>query len=534
MRLEQPRRGALDALAASLGEAFAHPLRSLRDLGRAAGLADSRALSERLLRELAAREERAYQRVCDYFYAERAATLELQWLVRRAFCRGLGEPGLDERFAPAGARDRGRDEGLRYRPLEARPAAAVRLARSTQARSPLRIESELGDSAPGAAVPRRAARGGAVSRAGRRSCCSRRSRRSTSRSTPCFQRPLRPERAGGARWCGAGSSTPTTSSPRSRRATTAPPPSAAKRPQAARELEEYLTGEGRPPLLRATISLRRRRRPTRRSSRSAVERLRARVRPVTLHRPLGDQLRPVLLAPPRPGTPGAATTTTTCWSSSSGRWCRSPPTPSAREAGPYIGHTLSGSRQPVLFDLTEASRTSRAAGDAAGRDARLGQDAAACSCSPTRPSSGRLAVVRHRPQGRPPARSAARRGRADGGDRAVRRRALPRAARPAADRAGRTRARTWPRPSSSTSCPSRCRPSGGPRSAAAVKTVVARGGRGRPRRALRPGRRGARARQRRGPRRRAGARGARRLGPRAARLRRRRAREPPSGRPSAS
>ena len=30
------------------------------------------------------------------------------------------------------------------------------------------------------------------------------------------------------------------------------------------------------------------------------------------------------------------------------------------EAGPYIGYTLSGARQPVLFDPTEASRTSRA------------------------------------------------------------------------------------------------------------------------------------------------------------------------------
>ena len=29
------------------------------------------------------------------------------------------------------------------------------------------------------------------------------------------------------------------------------------------------------------------------------------------------------------------------------------------DAGPYIGHTLSGSAQPVLFDLTEASRTAR-------------------------------------------------------------------------------------------------------------------------------------------------------------------------------
>jgi len=74
VRLTEPRKGALDALAASLGEAIVQAAALARSSARRPGLADSRALSERLLRELAAREERAYQRVCDYFYVERATT----------------------------------------------------------------------------------------------------------------------------------------------------------------------------------------------------------------------------------------------------------------------------------------------------------------------------------------------------------------------------------------------------------------------------------------------------------------------------
>ena len=43
-------------------------------------------------------------RVLDYVEAEPAATHELQWLIRRAFFRGLGDPIVDERFLRAAHR----------------------------------------------------------------------------------------------------------------------------------------------------------------------------------------------------------------------------------------------------------------------------------------------------------------------------------------------------------------------------------------------------------------------------------------------
>ena len=131
----------------------------------------------------------------------------------------------------------------------------------------------------------------------------------------------------------------------------------AVRPGAARELEQYLTGDGRPPLLRASISLALGA-PTRELLEERVEALRREYGSVRLHRPLGEQLELFVshLPAQRSRVPsyddyltveqfGAMVPTATHAVGST--------------AGPYIGHTLSGSRQPVLFDLSEASRTSR-------------------------------------------------------------------------------------------------------------------------------------------------------------------------------
>ncbi len=249
VRLAEPRKGALDALAASLGEAIAHPLRSLKDLGRAAGLADSKALSERLLRELAAREERAYQRVCDYFYAERATTLDLQWLVRRSFCRGLGEPGLDLRFRPQALVLLEGDE-LQYRPLE---ADVLRLFESPiyKGYRQLEIHSELGVSHQAlytlGALPETVSFPGPQAEL---------------LFSPLESLEFPVDAVFSARYVPNSQATALVR----RKVVDAdnifgeestgdhgPSPEAARRPHAARALEEYLTGEGRPPLLEATI-----------------------------------------------------------------------------------------------------------------------------------------------------------------------------------------------------------------------------------------------------------------------------------------
>src|SRR4051794_18496679 len=67
---------------------------------RLLGLRDACAISARRIRSLLREEEKVHERVADFLGCERGGSLDLQWLVRRAFCRGLGEPRLDELYRP--------------------------------------------------------------------------------------------------------------------------------------------------------------------------------------------------------------------------------------------------------------------------------------------------------------------------------------------------------------------------------------------------------------------------------------------------
>ncbi len=128
------------------------------------------------------------------------------------------------------------------------------------------------------------------------------------------------------------------------------------------------------------------------------------------------------------------TTRSTCCPSRSGRWCRTRSATPALEIGPYIGHTLSGSRAADPLRPRRGLPAQPAADLPARRRPRLRQDdlprAAALAGLPAGLGPDR----RHRPQGRPRPRPPARRRGDDRDDRALRRRALPRSARPDADR----------------------------------------------------------------------------------------------------
>src|SRR4051794_26699830 len=50
---------------------------------------------------LVASEERAFRRIEACLPVRRATTRELQWMLRRAACRGVGEPRLDDHWEPA-------------------------------------------------------------------------------------------------------------------------------------------------------------------------------------------------------------------------------------------------------------------------------------------------------------------------------------------------------------------------------------------------------------------------------------------------
>jgi hypothetical protein len=65
-----------------------------------AGIAAESPISGGELSELLTREQRIFERVSGVIGARRARTAELQWLLRRASCRGLAEPELDRHWQP--------------------------------------------------------------------------------------------------------------------------------------------------------------------------------------------------------------------------------------------------------------------------------------------------------------------------------------------------------------------------------------------------------------------------------------------------
>jgi hypothetical protein len=350
LRLRQPGNGwdGRDDLLAGLRRA---PLATMSSV---LGLRDARGLGRRALDALLSEERRSFDRACDYLDCERAASHELQWLIRRAFCRGLGEPQLEERFAPQALVVEGADGELRYRPLE---ADILRLFESPITVGPrhLRIDSERGESHQAllalgtlpevAMFPGREAEllfapiealGFAVD-----ACFSARHITNTRALALARRRIVDADHMLAEESEGDHG----------------PSSKTALRPGAARELEQYLTGDGRPPLLRASISLALGA-PTRDLLEQRVEALRREYGSVRLYRPLGEQLDLFVSQLPaqRSRVPSYDDYLTV---EQFGAMVPLATHAVGSAAGPYIGHTLSGSRQPVLFDLSEASRTSR-------------------------------------------------------------------------------------------------------------------------------------------------------------------------------
>jgi len=321
---------------------------------RLLGLADARAISQRRLDELLSREQRTWARLTDYLDAERAASHELQWLLRRALCRGAGEPSIDERFLPQALVIEDDDGGRSYRPLEVDLLRLFDSPIEVGSRG-LRIESEQGTSHQAflclGALPEVAVFPG---------------RQAELLFAPLEALPFPVDACLTARFVGNDRALALVR----RRVVDAdnlyreeaqgdhgPSSEGAERPHAARELEDYLTGTSRPPLLRASISL-----AVGAGSEAElegrVERLRREYGGVRLHRPFGDQLR--LFCQHLPAqTARVAGYEDYLLVEQFGAMVPTATHAVGSQTGPYIGFTVSGSGQPVLFDLTEASRTAR-------------------------------------------------------------------------------------------------------------------------------------------------------------------------------
>ena len=324
----------------------------LNVLRRSFGLADARGLTQRRLDEVLDLERRAHDRLGDFLDADRASTSELQWLIRRAAQRGLSEPWVDEFWRPQAlvldAADV--DGGRRFVPSR---ADILRLLDDPM--TLYRDRVVIGDSHQAVLVA------GALPE-------------KTGFPGPEAELLFAPLESVGfavdacfaARWV----PNDTALSMVRRKIVDAdnafteeshgdhgPTSRTAARPDLARELEEQLTATDRPPLLRGQLSLAVGA-PTVELLDDRVRLLRREFSPIALHRPKDVQQQlwvshlPAQLPRLRryddillPEQFGAMVPTATH--------------AVGADAGLLVGHTLSGSRQPVLFDVSEGSRTSR-------------------------------------------------------------------------------------------------------------------------------------------------------------------------------
>ncbi|MBA3867106.1 MAG: ATP-binding protein [Solirubrobacterales bacterium] len=160
LEAQQERLADLDShvpevyLAISLteGRSSGGPLRSLgrarRRAEEIAGVGAPSPIPAPELRSLAEAERRAFGQASSVVDLRRATTAELQWLLRRAACRGLGEPDLEASWEPDALILGGEGEEASYEPLESDLWSLVNAPmREEPGRPPsLVVESEHGDS----------------------------------------------------------------------------------------------------------------------------------------------------------------------------------------------------------------------------------------------------------------------------------------------------------------------------------------------------------------------------------------------------
>jgi hypothetical protein len=330
-----------------------HPREWVRALKSGLLPHDRRLLRVTELERARVRADQAHARLADFLAARPATGAELQWLVRRAFCRDLGEPAVDGLHEPRALLFERNGEAL-LAPLE---GDVLRWMDSWVEHSPrtLRIESELGVSwqaqlvvgalpelvhFPGARAelmfaPVESLPFGVDLSLNARFLPNELALRIARRRIQDADQILRAESDGeqGATDLGY------------------------RRTQEARDLLAHLQSSSRPPLLRATLAIAVAARDEEELE-ERVEMCRRAYGEIRLHRPLGEQLR--LFCQHLPGqrtcVAGYDDTLTT------EQVAAMMPT-ATHEAGSaggfYLGHTLSGSARPVRLNLREGSDSNR-------------------------------------------------------------------------------------------------------------------------------------------------------------------------------
>ena len=310
---------------------------------------DRRLLKPAELERIRVRADRAHARLADFLSVREVRGVEVQWLVRRAFCRGLGEPVVDGLHEPRALAFERNGEAV-LAPLEGDVLRWMNGYVEQRGRE-LRIESELGCSWQAhlvlGAVPDQVRFPGP---------------RAELMFAPPESLPFPVDLSLNARFL------PNELALRIARKRIQDADQIVRaesdgeqgvsdlgydRTQEARDLLNYLQASSRPPLLRATLAIG----VGAESDKvleQRVEMCRRAYGEIRLHRPLGEQLQLFLqhLPAQRTRVSGYDDTLTTEQVAAM--------MPNATHAvgsckGFYLGYTLSGSRRPVRFNLREGS-----------------------------------------------------------------------------------------------------------------------------------------------------------------------------------
>jgi AAA-like domain len=348
--LREPERDVASYVSRAAAQ---HPREWWDALKRTLTMRDRRLLKAAELERARVRADQVHARLVDFLDVRQARGVELQWLVRRAFCRGLGEPVIDALHEPRALVFERNGEAV-LAPLE---GDVLRWADSYvehRGRS-LRIDSELGTSWQAhlvmGALPERVQFPGARAELmfapaeslpfgidlslNARFLPNELALRIARRRIQDADQIVRAESSGEQGISDLGY----------------------ERTQEARDLLVYLQASSRPPLLRATLAIA--------VSAEDEQELEARVEmcrraygEIRLHRPLGDQLQLFLQHFPGQRTRLAGYDDTLTAEQVAAMMPTATHAAGSRR-GFYLGHTLTASRQPVRFNLREGSDRDR-------------------------------------------------------------------------------------------------------------------------------------------------------------------------------
>lgn len=350
--LREPQRDIAGFLARA-GEQ--HPREWLAELRRALSTSTRarRMLSVADLERVQMRAERARAHLADYLPVLPARAVQLQWLIRRVYCRGLGEPLVEGLHEPRALVFKRHDTAV-IAPLEGDVLRWMDSVIEHHGRA-LRVESELGVSWQAQLVAGALPEQASFPSAQVELMCA-----------PLESLPFAVDLSLNARFL------PNELALRiaRRRIQDADQIASAesdgeqgvsdlaqRRTRAARDLLGHLQSSSHPPLLRATLAVAIGA-ADREQLEQRVQACRRAYGEIRLHRPLGGQLQLFWQHFPGQRTRIAGYDDTLTPEQVAAMMPTAGHVAGSRR-GFYLGHTLSGSRRPVLFNLREGSESDR-------------------------------------------------------------------------------------------------------------------------------------------------------------------------------